>query len=446
VRRVVTTISCRAFALVTLLVAVCAPGARADDRNPAPKLPLGEWWSVTLDGPVSAGPLSDGTRVYIALASGELTARSATDGKPLWRIKKDLASPMVTGDDLVFVAGGDAVEAIRASDGASAWILPRTTPTAPLLVDGDTLFVVSEPDLVAVRAKTGEVIWRRPAGGVRLAPAIDGDHVYLGADDGRVLALKRGDGAVVWERFFTGGVTAIGAARGLVYLGAGDKFFYCLQGAKKGNNEWEKQIGSLVIGRIVVDDQRVYFAARDNVVRGLDRRNGNQRWNEGMRERPTFGVEVAGHIVFVPAAASELAMLYDQNGEPAGTLVLPGIHPANLVPSIRDVPEGPIIFTVTGGLTNEWHLTKFAPVGDTALLPLSAMVPLPGEPWLTDPALTAIGNVLHELVLGDPMLQPFSAMGWPVVLRDPPLLPLSVLPGLQLRPLSPVLPVRRGGP
>jgi len=65
-------------------------------------------------------------------------------------------------------------------------------------------------------------------------------------------------------------------------------------------------------------------------------------------------------------------------------------------------------------------------------------------PYLTDPALAPLGNVLQTLLLGDPPLLPLADVGWPIVLRDPPLVPLTTLPGVQLRPLSPVPPVRRG--
>ena len=56
-----------------------------------------------------------------------------------------------------------------------------------------------------------------------------------------------------------------------------------------------------------------------------------------------------------------------------------------------------------------------------------------------------MGRVVPWLILGDPVLNPAQRLEWPVVLRDPPLEPLTTIPGAQLRPLSPVLPVRRGG-
>jgi hypothetical protein len=103
------------------------------------------------------------------------------------------------------------------------------------------------------------------------------------------------------------------------------------------------------------------------------------------------------------------------------------------------------VFALTGGLANDWQLTFLAPADEAALVPISAWPVLPGVAFLTDPELGPLGSVLGELLLGDPPLRPMSEIGWPVALQDPPLEPLKTLPGLLLRPLSPKLPIRRGG-
>lgn len=445
-QRAGTTISCRAFALIALLIVSRAAPLAAGDRPPPPKLPLAQWWSVALDGPVSAGPAADGSRIFVALESSSLIARDAADGHELWRQSKNISQPMIASGDLLFVAAGGAVEALQGANGKSAWVLPRVTPVAPLVIDGGVLFAVSETDVIAVRAASGEVIWRHPAGGVKLPPAVDGNRLYVGANDGRVLALDVKDGSMAWEQFFSGGVTAIAAHRGRVYVGAGDKQLHCLEDGKKPSREWEVRLGAPAVGRIAVDDDRVYVAALDNVVRALDRHNGNQRWHTGLRQRPWSGVYASGHVIFVPAATiSQLMMFYDRNGMPSGNLDLPGEAAPDLLPAVVESPAGPIVYVISGSVTNEWHLAKYAPAGEAALVPLASLAAMPGVPYLTDPALTPMGNVLQLLLLGDPLLQPLAEVGWPIVLRDPPLLPLTVLPGLQLRPLSPVLPTRPAG-
>jgi outer membrane protein assembly factor BamB len=445
VRRADTTISCRAFALTALLIAVCAARAAAGDRPPLPGLPLARWWSVELDGAVSAGPVSDGSRVFIALASAQLTARDAADGHEIWRQKRSVTAPMAAAGDRLFVAGGDAIEALDGATGKTMWTLPRVTPVAPLMVANDWLIATTDTELIAIRAATGEVIWRQPGGGVTLAPALDGDRLYTGAADGRVLALDLKDGAVAWQKFFSGGITAIAAHRGRVYAGTGDKILYCLDGTRKGEEKWPFRLGGVAAGNIAVDDQHVYVAAVDNVVRALDRQSGNQRWKQGLPYRPSLGVYVATHVVFAPVVATELPMLYDHDGRISGYLHLPGEAPPKLTPSIRETKDGTIVFAVTGGLTNEWSLAKFAPAGEAGLIPVAKLEEMPGVPYLTDPTLVPIGKLLGLLILGDPRLLPLSEVDWPIVLRDPPLVPLTTLPGVQLRPLSPKLPVRPGG-
>jgi outer membrane protein assembly factor BamB len=439
-----TTISCRVFALIAVLLACAAGSLAAADKLIPPRLPVTQQWSVDLGGAASAAPAAGDDRVYVALKSAHFTARDIADGHELWRIPKEVVTAPVADGGLVFVAAGEAIEALRGSDGGNAWTVPRVKTAAPLLAAAGWVFAVTDAELLAIRARDGQVVWRHAAGGVRLAPAVDGDRVYLGANDGRILALTLASGDVVWENYVPGGVTAIAAHRGLVYAGAGDKQFYCLD-ARKGAAKWSARVGSIVTGRISVDEEHVYFGALDNVVRALDRSNGNQRWKEPLNRRPIAGVYAAGHIVFVPASAPELIMLYDATGQASGNIALPGEMTADLPPDVRETPAGLHIFVVTGGLANVWQLTFIGPASELPLTTFAAMVTMPGLDYLTDPELQPIGRVLGTLILDDPPLQPLSASGWPVVLTDPPLQPLTTLPGLQLRPLSPALPVRRGG-
>ena len=443
-RRARTTISCRAFELTTLLIALVASAQpAAADRIQPPRLPIGQRWSVTLFAAPSAGPVIDDTRVYLSLRSGHVAAHDLADGKEIWRKEKTASVPIAGADGLVFVAAGEAIEALRGSDGASAWTVPRVKAAAPLRAAAGLVFAVTDTELLAIRAADGQVAWRHAAGGVKLAPAIDSEHVYLGADDGRVLALKLADGSQAWESYLQGGITAIGAHAGRVYAGAGDKFFYCLN-SRKGSPEWSWHAGALVMGRIAVDEDRVYFGALNNVIWGLDRSTGNQRWKTSLRQRPLTGVVAAGHVVFVHATGTQLLLLFDRNGGASGALQLAGETIPDIPPDIRELPDGLHVVIATGGLSNEWQLTGFGPVFEAVPVPFTEM-PLPGLPYLTDPELQPLGRVLQTWILADPVLRDFSTIRWPVVLTDPPVEPLGVLPGLQLRPLSPVLPVRRGG-
>jgi outer membrane protein assembly factor BamB len=452
VRRGRTTISCRAFALVALVMVFAglpavARSAKAGDRPPPPKLPLAQWWSVALDGKVSAGPVSNGARIYLAYASGALVALDPADGHELWRQKRDVAQPMAVEGDFLFIASGEAIEALRGATGTTAWSLPHVKIVAPLVAQASWVIATTDTEVIAIHSVTGEIAWRHTAGGVKLAPALDNGRVFTGAEDGRVLALDITNGSALWDQFLPGGITAIAARHDRVYAGSGEKLLYCLLALKKGKTEWVWRLDGLAQGHVAVDDDRVYVAALDNLVRAMDRQNGNQRWVSPLKQRTTFGVYASGHVLFMPApGASEVQMFWDRSGgRSTNSLVLPGDTPPGLPPAVIDSPDGPIVYAATGGLTNEWSLTKFAPAGEAALIPFDKADGLPGLPYLTDPELKPIGNVLQLMLLGDPLLVPVADADWPLVLHDPPLVPLTTLPGLQLRPLSPVLPVRSGG-
>lgn len=426
-------------------MACASARAAAFNKVVPPRVPIALSWTLDLDDGVAVPPVADAVRAYLALKSGHLAAYDLRDkGRQLWRIDRTITSPMAVDGEVLFLSADNAIEAVRGADHTTLWTAPRITTVAPLVAAGGWLIAVTETEVIAINAANGAIVWRKPAGGVTVAPAIDGDRLLLGTNDGRVLALALETGDAAWEYDdVDGGVTALAAYGGRVYAGGGDKRFYCLK--KDGKLGWPViRVGSVVIGQIAVDDERVYFAARDNVIRGLDRSNGNQRWQEPIRNRPFRGVVARGHIVFVPLHAThDLPMLFDQNGHVSGTITLEGDALQDLPPYFEESAAGVTIVVVTGGLSNNWQLSLYETTGEPALVPVADFLPDAGAFLLTDPVLRPIGTVMGLFVLGDPPLLPVSVFGFPVQLLDPPLEPLTILPGLQLRTLSPQLPLRR---
>jgi outer membrane protein assembly factor BamB len=419
-----------------------AASTAAEDRKAVPALPVKTHWSADLSAEVAVPPVNDGERVYLSFRSAHVAALSLVDGHELWRIARNVTTPMDAAGGLLYFSAGEAIEAVRGTDGATAWIAPRLKAMAPVVSSGTLLVVATETELVALDTKDGHVLWRLAAGGIKQAPVVDGGRVYAGADDGRIVAVDAASGTLTWEKYVEGGVTSLGAYRDRVYAGGGDKQFHAFD-AIKGSHKWSKSIGSNPVGFIAVDDDRVYFTALDNVVRGLDRKNGNQRWQAQLGRRPIGGVRLVGHLVFVQAIGKELLMLYDRTGERSGTIELPSETARNTPPAVRETKAGLNVLVVTGSLTNQWQLSLIGPASEAAVEPFASFA-IPGAPFLTDPELVSAWRSVPWLVMGDPPLRPLSDVGWPLLMQDPPLEPLTVLPGLQLRPLSPVLPVRRG--
>jgi outer membrane protein assembly factor BamB len=437
-----TTTSCRALALAALFAAIGAPTLAGGDRVVPPKIPVAEIWTRDLNDAVAVPPVADASRAYVALRSGHLVAHDLGDGKEAWRIDLAVTQPMATANGLLFISGGNAIQALRGADHTVAWTVPNITTTAPIVAVDEWLIAVTDSEVLAIAAKDGRVIWHKPAGGVVVAPAVDEDHVYVGSSDGTVLALKLATGEQSWDAFVDGGVMAIAAYRGIVYVG-GDKAMNCY---RNGKFDWRFPIGSAVIGHIAVDEDRIYFTARDNIVRGHERIHGNQRWSQPLRNRPVDGVWTAGHLVFAPIPPThDLPMIFDANGKTSGTLTLPGALLEGLPPAVLETASGVRLVIVTGGLTNQWRLSLYATTTEPALVPLETFLPDAGAYLQTDPELQPIEKVLGRFVVGDPLMVPLSEFGFPIVLRDPMLEPLTTIPGLQMRPLAPQLPPRREG-
>jgi outer membrane protein assembly factor BamB len=425
-----------------VLAAWCASALSAADRFPPPRLPVTIHWSIDLRAGATGSPVNDGERIYLALKTAHVVAFAPSDGHEIWRIAKDVTATMAAADGALFMPLADAVEAARGKDGASLWVAPQIKAVAPLVVSGKILLVATETEIVALNTADGQVAWRTAAGGVRQPLAVDGDAAFAGANDGRLVALALADGRLLWEKYIPDGVSTLAAHRGLVYVGGGDKQLYCLDG-RHGGLKWPYPIRSPISGRISVDDDHVYLTALDNVVRALDRETGNMRWQFGLKRRPIGGVRVAGHIVFVQASGTEVLMLLARNGLASGSMILPGETTRETPPDVRESADGVHAVVVTGGLSNLWQLTLIGPAAELATQPFNQFT-LPGLAFLTDPHMQPIARVVPWLVLGDPALTPLEFLEWPIVLRDPPLEPLTTIPGVQLRPLSPVLPVRRG--
>ena len=199
------------------------------------------------------------------------------DGRELWRIQKEVSTPFAAADGLVFVSAGDAIEALRAADGASAWLVPRVKAVGAA---GCRRAAACSPSPPPRSSRSAPQRRRKSsgadaAGGVRLRA---GHRRRLASTPARTTGgswrWTLATGRRRWEEYVPGGVTALAAHRGRVYAGAGDKQLLLPRRDATARQRGRSASAPLVTGRIAVDDERVYFAALDNVIRALDRIDG----------------------------------------------------------------------------------------------------------------------------------------------------------------------------
>jgi len=217
-------------------------------------------WTVKTKLALSAGPEVDGGLVVLGSSDGDVIALSSADGKERWRKaigSEVLARPLIAKDVVVIRTVDGHVEGYSTTDGSNRWAVDEQVPRltlrgtsppilandrviagfdsgkvlaidprngdvmwdaivnaphgrtelerladidAPPRVSGDDIFVVGFQGRVAMLAlDSGQIWWARDASSYR-GFTMDDENLYLTNSDSVVIAMKRSDGAVLWEQ------------------------------------------------------------------------------------------------------------------------------------------------------------------------------------------------------------------------------------------------------
>jgi outer membrane protein assembly factor BamB len=291
-----------------------------------PFFPAEAAWSVPLAGTLSAAPGFGASHGFFPLDNERLDAYDLTSVQRIWSVPLAATTRPAVGDDLVFVARADAVLALRQGDGSIAWQRPlKERLAAPIVWDYGWLVTVSESGIVVTRrAVDGHVLWEQSLDSPASAPpALASDRVYVPTVDDRIVALQVETGRPIWARSLTGTAQTIVARDDRVYVGADDNFLYCLRSGD-GQVDWRWRTGGDIVGVPHVDDGRLYFASLDNVLRGLDRRSGAQRWLRPLPLRPNGGPARAADTLIVSGLSPALHAYALRDGAPRGQMEAPG--------------------------------------------------------------------------------------------------------------------------
>jgi outer membrane protein assembly factor BamB len=283
-------------------------------------------WSLALNATLAAPVGFAGSRGYLPMEGNRLAAYDLSSGTLLWIAPVESQSQPVAGDSLVFILEPAGLTARHDLDGSIAWQLPFSeTLAVPLLWDtGWLVAATTTGSLLAFRASDGELLWRYELEiRAHARPSFDGDRLYVPLDDGRLVALRADNGEPVWQRHLGAAPNEMLVAGNRIYVGSNDNFFYCVR-TTDGVVDWRWRTGADVLGQPIVDDHKVYFVSMDNVLRGLDRNNGAQRWKRALPLRPTRGLVRAGDALLVTGAAPKLSAFYLKDGAPAGEIAAAG--------------------------------------------------------------------------------------------------------------------------
>ena len=312
----------------------------------------------------------DGDRLFVSNDDGRVLAFNAATGAPLW--DSEVARGGKTGSLLLFwkrraydggISGGPAaangivvaggrngeVIALDAETGAERWAAKATSEiiSTPLLSDGLVIVRSGDGKTFAFDAGTGTQRWVFDRGLPNLSvrgngsPVAAGGLVFLGHDDGTVLALRATDGGLVWEQ-----VIAQPEGRSELDRMADIDGELIATGA---------EIYAASYGGLALAGDRLILSDRDGTVWALDRTTGNALWKQDVLARRwlttpavqgAYAVvgDIEGYLHWIRLADGTLAGR--DRIENAAILGTPVVSPAGMLYAI----------------TAEGELAAFAPV------------------------------------------------------------------------------------
>lgn len=178
-------------------------------------------WRVKTGDAISGGVGAGENLVLAGTPKGMVLAYDQS-GKPLWKAKVSsevLSAPRIANGVVVVRSGDSRIFGLSAVDGKRKWVYERATPSLSLrsnagvaLADGVAYVGFAGGKMVAIKADDGKLLWEAsvalPKGVTEIEriaditslPVVDGRIVYAVAFQGRVAAVDRTNGRVLWNR------------------------------------------------------------------------------------------------------------------------------------------------------------------------------------------------------------------------------------------------------
>lgn len=175
-----------------------------------------ELWRRKLVNGVEGGAQLVGDRLYFGASDGQFYCLNAVTGETVWTAPvraETLAAPTVDNGIVYFESGADVVYALDATTGKQLWSYNRQVTgnlsirasTRPVISGENVLVGFSDGFLVALRKRDGGLVWERKLGkslrfrDVDATPVVDGSDVYVASFDAALYSLNSESGDVNWS-------------------------------------------------------------------------------------------------------------------------------------------------------------------------------------------------------------------------------------------------------
>jgi len=182
----------------------------------------GHTYENILSGPEVEFENDKPVALYITTNNAEVIALKPESLDVIWRSKissEVLQAPVIAADKLIVQSIDGKIAALAKKDGASLWVESREVPlltlrgTARPLVDGDKLFTgFANGSVSALNLSNGKTLWEtniavaRGRSDVERVVDVDGllyqdaNAVYASSMQGRIAAISKATGQLIWVR------------------------------------------------------------------------------------------------------------------------------------------------------------------------------------------------------------------------------------------------------
>ena len=249
---------------------------------------------------IGIAPLYVSGKIYASDYEGRIAAVDAGSGEKLWQNKTDLpfsGGPGVDGSLLVMGTLDGQVQAFNADTGSELWQTRVSSEvlSAPAIADNIVVVRCIDGRVFGLDSQSGNRLWIYDRSVPLLtlrgnsALLIRAGSVFVGYDDGTVVALRLTDGNLIWEQNFVNpeGRTELDRLADIgdqMVMVASDLIVSSYKNrvtslaADSGRLLWFKDISSET--GVQVDRVNLALSDKNGEVWMLDRRNGSTLWKQ----------------------------------------------------------------------------------------------------------------------------------------------------------------------
>lgn len=288
-------------------------------------------WFLNLKAPISAGPAISEDKLVVGTSNGKVIAVDLKQGKVAWisnTTSEVLAAPKISGNEVFIHTMDGGLSALGLNDGRQLWRFSHNLPPLMLRrsstpeVNNDLVIAgFANGKLLAMQKNDGSVIWSQdishPKGTTDLQrmidisadPLVQGDRVYAASYQGNIAALTMSNGNVVWERAIPSYAGFIGDPT-LIYVAATNGDVVALE-SQNGATYWlQTDLQGRRLSKPALMGKYLVVADDDGIIHWLDKSTGKM---VGRYEIDRQGVEatpiVNNNIVYILGRSGELVAL-----------------------------------------------------------------------------------------------------------------------------------------